>query len=153
VAKKSVAQPEAVEEALCYGWIDSIVRSIDAERYQQRFTPRSDRSIWSATNRRRVAALERQGKMTAAGRDKIAAAKENGSWQRLDAVEIDAAVVPALDAALAADPAARAAFDALPPSHRKQYLWWIASAKRDETRARRVARSLELVRAGRRPGM
>jgi uncharacterized protein YdeI (YjbR/CyaY-like superfamily) len=153
VAKKSVAQPEAVEEALCYGWIDSIVRSIDAERYQQRFTPRSDRSVWSATNKRRVAALERQGKMTTAGRAKIAAAKQNGSWQRLDAVEIDAAVPPALDAALAADPAARAAFDALPPSHRKQYLWWIASAKRDETRARRVARSLELVRAGRRPGM
>ena len=153
VTKTSVTYQEAVEEALCYGWIDSIIRTIDAERYQQRFTPRGPRSTWSAINKQRIATLERQGRMTAAGRATIEVAKGNGSWDRPAAVELDPAVAPALDAALAGDREARQIFDALPPSHRKQYLLWISSAKRDETRARRIAQTLELVRAGRRPGM
>jgi uncharacterized protein YdeI (YjbR/CyaY-like superfamily) len=151
--KPSVAQPDAVEEALCYGWIDSIVRTIDDERYMQKYTPRKDKSNWSALNKKRVAKLIRQGKMTPAGQAKIDAAKKNGSWSRLDAVEQRAEMPPELEKALGRNKKARAFFEELAPSHKKQYIWWIASAKRDETRKKRVRETVKRLAAGRKPGM
>ena len=150
--KASVAQPEAVEEALCFGWIDSIVKTIDDQRYMQRFTPRRDKSNWSRLNKERVTRLERDGKMTAAGRKKIDAAKKDGSWTRLDVVERDVEVPAELKAALASNRRAQRAFAALAPSVRKQWSYWVVSGKRDETRRRRARETVKRVLEGRKPG-
>jgi uncharacterized protein YdeI (YjbR/CyaY-like superfamily) len=132
----------AVEEALCFGWIDGLARTLDGARYRLLLTPRRPGSPWSRPNKTRVEALVAQGLMTAAGLARIDAAKADGSWTALDAVE-DLVIPPDLAAALAADPAARRHFDAFSDSAKKGILWWIVSAKRPETRARRVRETVE----------
>lgn len=128
---------EAVEEALCFGWIDGRVRGIDEQRYMRLFSPRRARSDWSKLNKQRVEALTSQGLMTAAGEAVIEAAKRNGSWSVLDDVE-ELNVPDDLALALVADPVANRNFAAFPSSVRKEYLYWITSAKRTETRAGRI---------------
>jgi uncharacterized protein YdeI (YjbR/CyaY-like superfamily) len=138
-----LAYGDAVEEALCHGWIDSTVRTLDDARYMQLFTPRKPTSTWSRTNKERVARLIEQGLMAAAGLAAIERAKANGTWTSLDAVE--SLVVPEdLAAALARAKGAAANFAAFSPSARKGYLHWISQAVRPETRAQRVARVVEL---------
>jgi len=128
---------DAVEEALCFGWIDSVVNRLDENRYKQRMTPRRPGSGWARTNKERVARLAGQGLLTRAGIAAIDAAKADGSWARLD--EAEALVVPAdLAAALAENEASEGSFAALPASTRKQILHGIGSAKRPETRANRI---------------
>lgn len=137
--KTGLAQREAVEEALCFGWIDSQLRSLGDEGYVQRFTPRRPRSTWSALNKRRVARLIESGRMTEAGLLAIERAKRDGSWDTLTAIEQGEAVPAELEAALATSARARAAFDAAPPSYRKQVCYLVSAAKTAATRARRVA--------------
>jgi uncharacterized protein YdeI (YjbR/CyaY-like superfamily) len=140
-AKERVSYEDAVEEALCFGWIDSVQRVVDAERTMLRFSPRKPKSAWSKLNKGRVGRLMRVGLMTPAGLAKIEAAKRDGSWSALDAVE--RLTMPAdLKAALAADPDAARHFAAFPPSSKKIILGWIASAKRPETRAKRVSETV-----------
>ena len=129
---------DAVEEALCVGWIDSTVRPLSAEQYQQLFTPRKPRSTWSKVNKARVERLIRARLMRPAGLEAIARARENGAWESLDHVEA-LTVPPDLAAALGATAGASEGFAALAPSARKGYLHWVHHAKRPETRARRVA--------------
>ena len=144
-----LAYGDAVEEALCHGWIDSTVRSIDDARYVQLFTPRKPKSSWSRANKVRVARLIEEGLMAAAGLAAIERAKENGSWTSLDAAE--ALVVPEdLAAALARLKGAAANFSAFAPSARKGYLHWISQAVRPETRAERVARVAALAASNQR---
>ena len=144
-----LAYGDAVEEALCHGWIDSTVRSIDDARYVQLFTPRKPKSSWSRANKVRVARLIEEGLMAAAGLAAIERAKENGSWTSLDAAE--ALVVPEdLAAALARQTGATANFSAFAPSARKGYLHWISQAVRPETRAERVARVAALAASNQR---
>ncbi|MBW8769715.1 MAG: YdeI/OmpD-associated family protein [Gemmatimonadetes bacterium] len=132
-----LAYGDAVEEALCFGWIDSLVRGIDDARYAQLFTPRKPKSTWSRSNKVRVERLLAEGLMAAAGLASIELAKANGSWESLDAVE--AFVMPDdLAAALAAVPGAAEKFAAFSPSARKAYLHWISQAVRAETRAKRI---------------
>ena len=127
----------AVEEALCFGWIDGRVQPIDEARVRQHFAPRRPGGTWARSNKERVERLEREGLMTDAGRRVVDAAKRDGSWIALD--DIDALVVPPdLAAGLAANPTAATQFVGFSPSVRRAYLWWIKSAKRPETRARRV---------------
>jgi uncharacterized protein YdeI (YjbR/CyaY-like superfamily) len=133
-----VSYDDAVEEALCFGWIDNVARALDAERSMLRFSPRKPKSAWSKLNKGRVGRLIRVGLMTPAGLAKINAAKRDGSWSALDVVE-RLVVPPDLKTALAADPDAARNFDRFPPSSKKIILGWIASAKRPETRAKRVA--------------
>jgi len=134
---------DAVEEALCYGWIDSTARTLDDKRYVQLMAPRKPKSTWARTNKARVERLIEQGLMTEAGLASIERAKANGSWESLDAVE--AYVVPDdLRKALRARPAASENFAALAPSARKAYLHWISQAVRPETRANRVAQVAQL---------
>ena len=133
-----LAYAEAVEEALCYGWIDSRPNALDEERAMQLFTPRKPGSPWSRVNKERIARLIETGAMAAPGQAKIDAAQRDGSWAAYDAIE-DLIVPADLAAALAADPAAEAGYAAFGVSTKKQLLWWIASAKRPETRAKRVA--------------
>jgi uncharacterized protein YdeI (YjbR/CyaY-like superfamily) len=133
-----LAYVHAVEEALCYGWIDSTVRTLDETHYVQLMAPRKPKSTWARTNKARVERLIAQGLMAEAGLASIERAKANGSWESLDAVE--ALVVPAdLTKALRALPGAAKNFAAFSPSARKGYLHWISQAKRAETRAHRVA--------------
>ena len=129
--------PEAVEEAICFGWIDSTATVLDDERGLQLFTPRRPKSTWTRLNRRRAAEMEARGLMTDAGRRAIEVAKANGWWTILDPVE-DLVEPDDLRRALDADPAARANWDRFPPGARKQMLWWVVSAARPDTRARRI---------------
>jgi uncharacterized protein YdeI (YjbR/CyaY-like superfamily) len=153
--KRSVSYEEALQEALCFGWIDSTVGRIDAERYKQKVTPRNEKSVWSAANKARVERLIAEGRMALPGLAKIEAAKRNGSWDRLsdiDRIGRDADVPSDLLEALGRDPRAKAVFEGRPPSEKKLWAFWISSAKRPETRARRIAETLKRVQAGRRPG-
>jgi uncharacterized protein YdeI (YjbR/CyaY-like superfamily) len=153
--KRSVTYEEALQEALCFGWIDSTVGRIDEERYKQRYTPRNDRSVWSASNKARIEKLIAEGLMAPPGLATVEAAKRNGSWESLDDVDRigrGAELPDDLLKALAAEPRAREAFDRRPPSEKKLWGYWVLSAKRPETRARRVAETVKRVLAGRRPG-
>lgn len=142
-AAPGVTYEEAVLEALCFGWIDSTTGSLDEDHYKLWYVPRKPKSMWSATNKARVAALEREGLIEPAGRAAIELAKRNGAWDQLNAS--DALEVPKdLAAAFRANPPARKHWNAFPPSARKQILGWIGAAKRPETRAKRIAETAEL---------
>ncbi len=146
VNKKSVAQSDAVEEALCFGWIDSIVKRIDEERYMQKFTPRNENSFWSETNKKRVAKLIKNGKMTVAGMKKIRAGKKNGSWDKINTT-LDINTIPVeLEFALSDNKAARLNLDKLASSYKKQYFNWIGTAKKEETRKRRSEKVVQLLK-------
>jgi uncharacterized protein YdeI (YjbR/CyaY-like superfamily) len=138
----SIAYEAAVEEALCFGWIDSIIQKLDEQRYARKFTPRTNTAKWSVPNRRRVAKLLREGRMTPAGMAKI----EDPSEFREDLVEEKRAAleIPSeLERALQANPTARENFSNMAPSYRRNYIYWITSAKRPETVERRVREALE----------
>ena len=129
--------PEAVEEALCFGWIDSTVNVLDDDRALQLMTPRKPKSTWTRLNRQRVAAMEDAGLMTDAGRRAVEVARQNGWWTIYDPVE-DLVEPADLAAALDGDAAARRHWATFPPSARKAMLWWIISATRDDTRRQRI---------------
>jgi uncharacterized protein YdeI (YjbR/CyaY-like superfamily) len=140
--RKSITYPEALDQALCYGWIDGIVRRVDDERYTQRFTPRQPKSIWSNINIRRVGELERLGLMAAAGR----AAFERRTPERSGVYLSEnpaVALAPAYEKKLRAHRGAWKFFEAQPPSYRKLAQQWVMAAKREETRARRLAALIE----------
>lgn len=141
--KQAFGYEESVEEALCFGWIDSKGNKLDEERTMLWFAPRRPNTGWSAPNKRRIEALIADGRMTPAGLAKIEAAKLDGSWSALDAVEA-LEVPPELHAALAANPMALAYFEAFPRSVKRGILEWIASAKRAETRASRIEETARL---------
>lgn len=145
-----VPYEDLVEEAICFGWIDSTVNILDDLRGLQLMTPRKPRSSWTRLNRRRVVALEAQGRMTDAGRRAVETAKSNGSWTIYDAIE-DLLEPDDLTDALDACPAARAAWDGFSPSARKQMLWSVVSSRRPETRARRIAKIVSAAASGRSP--
>jgi uncharacterized protein YdeI (YjbR/CyaY-like superfamily) len=141
--KPRVAYADAVEEALCFGWIDSRPNAIDEERYMQLFSPRKPHSIWSRLNKQRAEKLIAEGLMTSAGMAKIEAARADGSWDTYEAVE--ALTMPSdLKKALAANPTARKNFAAFSNTSKKIILHWVASAKRPETRARRIEETVRL---------
>jgi uncharacterized protein YdeI (YjbR/CyaY-like superfamily) len=144
-----VAYADLVEEAICFGWIDSTVNILDDERGLQLMTPRKPKSGWTRLNRQRVASLEAQERMTDAGRRAVSVAKANGWWTIYDPVE-DLIEPDDLGEALDASPAARTAWDGFPPSTRKQMLWWVISSGRPETRAKRIARIVSEAATGRR---
>jgi uncharacterized protein YdeI (YjbR/CyaY-like superfamily) len=127
----------AVEEALCFGWVDSTGGRFDDDRGRLYFAPRKARSVWAATNKARVERLIAAGLMQPAGFAAIERAKANGSWSVLDSVE-RLEVPDDLAAALGARPPATAHFAAFPPSARKMMLGWVATAQRPETRAARI---------------
>jgi len=129
----------AVEEALCFGWVDSTGGSVDDERGKLYFAPRKLRSAWAATNKARVERLIADGRMAPAGLAAIEQAKANGSWTVLDGPE-RLEVPPDLATALGRLPPAAANFAAFPPSARKMHLAWVAQAQRPETRAERIAK-------------
>lgn len=141
--KPRVTYDEAVEEALCYGWIDSLPRKVDDERSKLLFTPRKPKSVWSKPNKERVERMIEQGLMTAAGLQKIEAAKKDGSWNALD--DSDNLVIPPdLAKELAKHKTAAKNFEAFTDSAKSMILSWINSAKRAETRAARITKTVEM---------
>jgi uncharacterized protein YdeI (YjbR/CyaY-like superfamily) len=140
---------DIIEEALCFGWIDSTVRTRDAETSMLLLSSRKPRSTWSAINKARLEHLLPSGLMTPRGLRAIEVAKANGSWELLDPVE-RLEMPEDLAAALDAVPCAREYFDGLPPGARKQHLWFVVSAKRPETRAARIDRIVAAAAEGRR---
>jgi uncharacterized protein YdeI (YjbR/CyaY-like superfamily) len=140
---------QIVEEALCFGWIDGVTNTLDDGRQAQLLTPRRRGSGWAPSNKERVERLVADGRMTGAGIRVIEAAKADGSWSMQDAAE---ALIepPELAAALDANPAARRHWDAFPKSPRRALIWWVMSAKRPETRQRRVTIIVDQASQGRR---
>ncbi|WP_017297299.1 YdeI/OmpD-associated family protein [Nodosilinea nodulosa] len=146
--KKRPGQPyvsydDVVEEALCFGWIDSRPNRLDNERTMLWLAPRKPGTGWSALNKKRIEAMTAAGLMMPAGLAKIEAAQQDGSWESLDAIE-RLEIPPDLAAALAESDVARANFDAFPRSAKRGILEWIASARRAETRDRRIAETVSL---------
>lgn len=141
--KPSVTWPESVDEALCVGWIDGIRNKLEADSYTIRFTPRKPNSIWSAVNIARVEALTQEGRMQPAGLKVFAQRRENKSsiysYEQRDQIEFN----DDEQAAFRANPAAWDFFQSQPASYRKAVMWWIASAKKAETRAKRLATLIE----------
>lgn len=146
--KPSLNKAEANQEALCFGSIDSIVQTIDDQRYMQKFTPRLPGSKWSELNKRRVAELEREGLMTRAGKKLIDIAKASGEWD-LNRENPKYVEMPGvLKKALESDQDARRVWDKLSPSHRAQYCLWVSEAKRESTKERRAQKTIKMVTSG-----
>lgn len=149
--RTSITWPDAVDEALCFGWIDGVRKGIDEGRYMIRFTPRKPGSVWSAVNIARVGELMRQGRMRPAGMAAFAGRAEDKSrvysYERQDH-QLDEAA----EARFRASPAAWEFFQRQAPSYRKAAIWWVVSAKKDETRSTRLATLIEDSAQGRRLG-
>ncbi|MFI7059783.1 YdeI family protein [Kribbella sp. NPDC050124] len=154
LAKKNVTTPtslsydQALDEALCHGWIDGQRKARDEHTFKQRFTPRRARSLWSKRNVTIVERLERAGRMVAAGRDQVERAKADGRWERAYVGSSELQVPADLAEALAAAPRARAMFDILTSSNRFAVVYRVTSPKRAETRARRIAQVVEQLQRG-----
>ena len=153
IAKKgaeqpSVSHPQALEIALCYGWIDALRRNDGPHHWLQRFTPRSARSIWSKINRDKALALVACGRMHAAGQKEIDRAKADGRWDAAYDGGRVATVPPDLQAAFDADPKAKAYFATLDSSNRYAVLFRLQTAKKPETRERRLRKFVEMLGRG-----
>ncbi|MDU8886473.1 YdeI/OmpD-associated family protein [Yeosuana sp. MJ-SS3] len=144
--KESMRWEEAVKVALCYGWIDSTVKSLGNGKRRQYFTPRNPKSVWSALNKKYIKELTKNNLMHKSGLRKIKIAKENGSWTALDDVENE--VIPEnLQKAFDESPLAFENYKNFAPSYRKGYLYWLNHAKRDATREKRVVEIINLCEA------
>jgi uncharacterized protein YdeI (YjbR/CyaY-like superfamily) len=147
--KPSMTWPESVDEALCFGWIDGVRKSIDAERYMIRFTPRRARSVWSAVNIERVTALTREGRMRPAGRVAFEARREDRSGIYSYEQREEAVLDPAYEKRFRAKKKAWADFELRPAWYRQAVIRWVMTAKKEETRERRLATLIEDSAAGR----
>lgn len=141
--RPSLRYHESIEHALCYGWIDSHAREHDADSSRLRFTPRNPRSTWSRVNRQRAATMIERGLMTEHGQALIELARANGTWQVLS--DADSSAIPDdLQESLDRNEAARTNFQNFPPSSKRLILEWVATAKRSDTRRRRINRTVDL---------
>ena len=138
-AKKGLRYQEAVEEAICYGWIDSKMQRIDTETFRQRFSPRRKISIWSQKNKDTTQKMIRMGKMTPAGFETISEAKRNGKWNAAYSSKAEATIPSDLAEALKEKEYVWKNFNRFSNSVKFQYVHWVKSAKKDETRRKRIA--------------
>jgi uncharacterized protein YdeI (YjbR/CyaY-like superfamily) len=145
----TVSYGEAIESALCFGWIDGQVARHDESYYLQRFTPRRPRSKWSQINREKATQLIAKGRMRPAGMQAIEAAKADGRWDAAYPAQSAAKVPPDLAEALERSPAAKAFFETLTGSRRYAFLYRLHNVQRADLRARRIASYVELLSAGR----
>ncbi len=143
VDKPSVCYNEALDEAICFGWIDSHKRKRDEHSFYQLFSKRKVKSKWSRVNKEKVRQLTKAGKMMSAGLEAVKAAKANGMWDVLNEVE-EGVVPPDLQAALDANPIAKGYFEAFPRSSKRNILEWILSAKQAETRQKRIDETVRM---------
>lgn len=157
VSKKSVPRgvhyEEALEEALCFGWIDGRLHAHDEGHFALRFSPRRPDSIWSASNRDRATRLLKEGRMQPAGRAAIEAGKRAGAWQSAYRLSQEPALPRDLREALRADPVAWAHFRAWATTYRTACIRWVTSARTEATRKRHIGRVVLRARQNRRPGI
>jgi uncharacterized protein YdeI (YjbR/CyaY-like superfamily) len=144
----AVAYDDAVEEALCFGWVDSLIRRLDDDRFARKFTPRKPDSAWSTINRRRYDEMKARGLLAPAGLDRPPTDR-SGDAPRPSVTELPDYV----EQALKSDEHARDIWQRLAPSHKRAYLAWIDSAKRDETKQRRLEQALRMISEGKKPGL
>lgn len=149
----ALAYEEAVEEALCFGWIDSIIKRIDDVQYCRKFTPRKPNSIWSPSNKQRVEKMIREGRMTEFGLAKINAAKASGNWERDARPAFSREIPQELSQAFSKNKKAKDFFEILAPSYQRQFIGWIATARKPETKAKRLQESLALLGRGEKLGL
>ena len=147
--KPSVAYLDALDEALCYGWIDSLVKRLDDDRYARKFTPRKPASKWSAINRKRYAELEKAGRIKAAGKARSPAT--GGSYDSIP--QVPEKLPPWIAKGLKASPEAWSFFKTLPPREQRMYMGWIWLAKREETKVRRMNEAIRLLEAKQKLGL
>ena len=146
--KESIAYTDALDEALCFGWVDSLVKRLDDDRYARKFTPRRADSIWSDVNRKRYAKLEAGGRLMPPGKSRAPTARRY-PVRKKRAWKLPKYIQDALDK----EPAALRTFKSLPPSQRRNYIGWIDSAKKEETKARRLDEAIRLLAAGQKLGL
>jgi len=146
--RPSIDYGDAVDEALCFGWIDSLVRRLDDDRYARKFTPRKPGSRWSTSNRKRYAELQASGRLAPPGLSRAPTAR-SGDAPRPSLSKIPPYIQQALDSR----PAARNYFDSLAPSYRRLYIGWIDSARQPETKSKRLAEAVGLLAAGKKLGL
>ncbi len=148
--EQSLSHDDAVEEALCFGWVDSLIKRLDDDRYARKFTPRKPDSRWSTINRRRYAELKARGLLAPPGLARAPTAASRSG----DAPRPSVSVLPSyIEKALRANAEAWKNFDQLAPSHRRNYIGWIDSAKQQETKERRLREAISLLAAGKKLGM
>jgi uncharacterized protein YdeI (YjbR/CyaY-like superfamily) len=149
----SVSYEDSVEEAICFGWIDGVIKRIDDERCARKFMPRKSGSRWSESNKKRAEKMMKAGRMTEAGMSRVREAKGSGEWFKQPVLR-KALVIPAfVQDALAKNKRALACFDGLADSYKRQYVAWISNAKRDETRNKRLAEAVSLLEQNRKLGL
>jgi len=144
--KPAIEYDAAVEEALCFGWIDSIIRKLDEERYARKITPRKADSRWSALNKKRAEKMIEQGLMTAPGRARINEAKRSGLWDRSARSAVSLDMPEEFEHELRHNTEAGKVFRQLAPSYQRQCTGWIAAAKRRETREKRIQEAIALLK-------
>ena len=144
---------EALEEALCFGWIDSQGKRLDSDRFVLQFTPRRPGSVWSARNKETALRLIREGRMAASGLALIKDAKKSGAWRSAYSLKKSMRPPPDLSQALKKDAAAQRFFKLLPNSSKSMYIHWVLDAKRDVTRKTRIQETVRRCRLGIRPGI
>jgi len=149
----SITYDDAVEEALCFGWIDSLKKKVDENRYKQKFTPRRKNSKWSELNKRRVEKLISQDLMATAGLKTVHQAKLDGSWDLIPTSRQTIIMPEELEEALAQNKRALLFFESLAPSYKKHFAGWVDTAKKPETRQRRIKECIELLEKGEKLGM
>jgi len=152
--KPFVAYDASVEEALCFGWVDSIIKKIDDTKYARKFTPRKENSKWSPSNIKRVLKLIEDGLMTKHGLKKVEAAKVSGNWDNpTQKPELTYKIPVEFVNELEKNKKAKETFDSMSPSYQKQYLGWIEVAKRSETKRKRINESIQLLSEGKKLGL
>ena len=144
----SIAYEDAVDEALCFGWVDSLIKRLDEARYARKFTPRKPDSKWSSTNRKRYAQLQASGRLMPAGLNRPPTDR-SGDAPRPSPSNVP----PYIQEALRSHPAAWSYFESLAPSYRRMYIGWIDSAKQQATKMRRLEEALRLLGAGKKLGL
>lgn len=147
--KPTIPYNDAVEEALCYGWIDSIIKRIDSEKYVRKFTPRKKKSKWSDLNKKRVKKMIQEGKMTEAGLAKI----DEKVFIEEKVTPKEFIIPPGIEEALQTNEEAWKNFSALAPGYKRQYIGWIIDAKREETQKRRLKELITVLEKNEKLGM
>jgi uncharacterized protein YdeI (YjbR/CyaY-like superfamily) len=146
--RPSIAYGDAVDEALCFGWIDSLIKRLDDERYARKFTPRKPESRWSTINRKRYVQLKANGRLMPAGLSRVPTDRSG------DAPKVSLSKVPRyIQEALRKHATAGSHFEKLAPSHRRRYVGWIDSAKQQETKLRRLQEAIRKLAGGEKLGL
>lgn len=151
--KRSIPYEDSVEEALCYGWVDSIIKKIDDDKCARKFTPRKACSRWSESNKRRAYKMMKEGKMTEEGLARVREAMVNGKWSKASVSRRDLTIPSYFLDALAKNKKALKNFDRLAPSYKRQYVEWILGAKKEETRQKRIAEVADVLGKGKKLGL